>query len=64
MQRLNMKTYSEYYFQLKKDQDEVKIFIESFSINVTHFFRDKSFYDFFYKDVIKNIYSHTNGAGR
>ena len=55
MNRNNLDTYKQYYSWLRSHDGEIDKFFKSFSIHVSHFFRDKNFYDLFYEQVIPII---------
>ncbi len=46
MSRLGLRTYKEYYDVLRTNPEELKQFIESMSINVTRFFRNRDTFEF------------------
>ncbi|MFX0182370.1 MAG: CheR family methyltransferase [Candidatus Hodarchaeota archaeon] len=62
MQKNKCSTYKEYLTQLK-DEEELECFKNSFSINVTSFFRDPPVFDTFLKLLkiyVKEIIDHKN----
>lgn len=44
LRKLGLNSYSEYYNHLRKTPEELKLLVSSFSINVTHFFRDRDLF--------------------
>ena len=44
LRKLGLNSYSEYYNHLRKTPKEIKLLVSSFSINVTHFFRDRDLF--------------------
>jgi chemotaxis methyl-accepting protein methylase len=53
-----------YIAYMKRVPEEFKLFLETLSINVTHFFRDNEVFDKFRRLVIPELIKRKDGAGR
>ncbi|MFW9854869.1 MAG: CheR family methyltransferase [Candidatus Thorarchaeota archaeon] len=64
MKRVNADTYQEYHTMLRTDSRELELLLDSFSINVTHFFRDKELFAQLEREIIPRIFSDKRGSIR
>ena len=55
MYSLNCQTVQEYFSYIENNESEITTLLESFSINVTEFFRDKQVFDFFQSAILPKI---------
>ncbi len=52
MSRLGLKTYKDYFEVLKTDAQEFRTFVDSMSINVTRFFRNRDTFEYLEYDIL------------
>ena len=64
MQDTGCENAAAYISYIKKFPDEFKLFLETLSVNVTHFFRDKEVFDKFQRVVIPEIIKRKEAQGR
>lgn len=64
LQDTGCKNSSEYIERLKNDPEEFKSFLETLSINVTHFFRDIEVFDTFRKLVVPELVKRKESGDR
>ena len=55
MSRLGLKTYKDYFEVLKTNPEEFRTFVDSMSINVTRFFRNRDTFEFLEHDILPGI---------
>lgn len=55
MKRINVETFQEYRYYLERNLKELDSLIDSFSINVTHFFRDKEIFIDLEKKILPDL---------
>ncbi|MFA6384278.1 MAG: protein-glutamate O-methyltransferase CheR [Candidatus Omnitrophota bacterium] len=64
MQDTGCENAAAYISHMKKAPEEFKLFLETLSINVTHFFRDKDVFDKFQKLVVPELIKRKDGGER
>ncbi|MFX0181504.1 MAG: CheR family methyltransferase [Candidatus Hodarchaeota archaeon] len=58
MKRVEVETYQEYRRYLEKNIKEISLLVNSFSINVTHFFRDKELFFDLEQKILPKIFEN------
>ncbi len=55
MSRLGLKTYKEYFEVLKSSPEEFRTFVDSMSINVTRFFRNRDTFEYLEYEILPGV---------